>query len=107
MIQGNIGPYKISYLKDKSTVLYSRMFDKIEVALDFAHKLTGRWLLFQKIGHDGDDYAWKLLPYGAYQSYKIGVKIDHARFVVAILLTFVVIYFARQLFSLKPKLPVY
>lgn len=107
MIQGNIGPYKVSYLKDKSSVLYSKMFDKIEVALDFAHKLTGRWLLFQKIGHDGDDYAWKLLPYGAHASYKIGVSMDKIKVIIVVLLALVVIYFAKNIFSLKPKLPIY
>lgn len=83
------------------------MFDKIEVALDFAHKITGRWLLFQKIGHDGDDYAWKLLPYGAHNYYKVGVVLDKARVVIIVLLLLAVIYFAKNIFTLKPKLPIY
>ena len=107
MINGNVGPYQIIYLKDKTSVIYSKMFDKIEVALDFAHKIPGRWLLLQKIGHDGDDYAWKLLPYGASSSFHIGVKADHVRYILIGLAVLVLIYFARRIFSLKPKLPIY
>jgi hypothetical protein len=107
MVQGNIGPYKVAYVKDKTNILYARMFDKIEVALDFAHKLPGRWLLFQKIGHDNDDYAWKLLPYGAYKSYKAGIKLENMRVLLVIMAFIAVVYMAKKIFSLKPKMPVY
>jgi hypothetical protein len=107
MVQGNVGTYKVAYVKDKTHILYSRMFDKIEAALDFAHKLPNRWLLFQKIGHDGDDYAWKLLPYGAYKSYKAGIKLDSMRVLLGIMAFIAVVYLAKKIFSAKPKMPVF
>lgn len=103
MVQGNIGPYKVIYTKDKPNVVYGKMFDSIEVALNFAHKLSGRWLLSQKIGHDKDDYAWKVLPYGAHVSYSIGIKADRLRVVIIVLLVIALIYFGKNMFNFKPK----
>lgn len=102
MVKGEVGTYKIAYLKDNINILYSRMFDSIEPALDFGHKTPGRWLLFQKVGHDGVDYAWKMLPYGSHSSYRLGIKVDSAKWVIAIVLTLIAFYLFGKYFFKSP-----
>ena len=74
-------------------LVYGKMFDTIELALDFGHKSTSRWLILQKVGQDGVDYAWKVLPYGASASYRTLVKVDYARYIILGVAVFAVIYF--------------
>jgi hypothetical protein len=103
MIQGNVGPYKITYLKaDQKDILYSRMFDKIEVALDYAHSLKGSWLLFKKAGQKDDDYAWKLLPYGDYRYFSAGTTAYRYRFIILFVILVIVFYAGKNLLF-KPK----
>lgn len=86
-----VGPYQIVYLK--SNLLYGKMFDTIESALDFGHKSSSRWMILQKTGQDGVDYSWKVLPYGASDAYKIMVKLDYMRYILIGVIAFAVIYF--------------
>lgn len=101
MISGQVADYKVAYIKDNSSVMYAKMFDKIEPALDFAHKLPGRWLLMKRVGQDGADYAWKILPYGASSSYRTCIKLDAARYLIFGIAIIAIIYFAAKLFSKK------
>lgn len=105
MVNGEVGNYKIAYLKGKPDVLYSKMFDSVEAALDYGHKLTGRWLMFQRIGHEKQDYAWKLLPYGAYSSFKMGVRAEQAKWVIISALVLIAFYLTSKfLFKTSAKI---
>jgi hypothetical protein len=102
MVNGEIGSYKITYIKGKPDVLYSKMFDGIDAALDYGHKLPGRWLLFKKAGQDKQDYAWKLLPYGAASSFTLAIRADQARWVILIAITIIGFYLFGKFFFKTP-----
>ncbi len=106
MVKGDVGPYQVVYLKNKTLMVYGKMFDTIELALNFAHKSTDRWLILQKDGHDGVDYAWKVLPYGAYDSYRTLVKLDYMRYVLIAVIFMVIvwaIFFRKKGAPVMPK----
>ncbi len=106
MIQGQIGTYKIDYLKPgESATLYTRMFDKIEPALDFGHALKGKWLVFQKEGQNESDYSWKLLPYGDHKSYNRAIIIDSMWWVVVVLVVFFLAWWVMKIFRKVGSVP--
>jgi hypothetical protein len=106
MVNGEVGNYKIAYIKENDTVLYSKMFDTIDQAMNFGHSLKTRWLIMKRIGQDGEDYAWKILPYGASSAYRIGLKIDHVRYVLIAIFIFIAIYWMSKLFKGAAPKPV-
>ena len=107
MEKGEVGIYKVAYYKSgKPEILFSKMFDGIDAALDYGHKLPSRWVVFKKAGQDGTDYAWKLLPYGAASSFKLGVRMDQARWVILICILLIAFYLFGKVFfkSAPPKM---
>lgn len=106
MIQGQVGTYKIVYLKpSESSVVYSRMFDKVETALDFGHALKGKWVLTQKEGMNGVDYSWKLLPYGDHKSYKRAMLIDSMWWMLMIVTAFILVWWVMKFFKKVGSVP--
>lgn len=106
MIQGQIGTYKIDYLKPtEGEIVYTRMFDKIEAALDFGHELKGKWLVFQKDGMSDTDYSWKLLPYGAYKSFNRAILIDSMWWVIIGIAAFVLVWWIMKFFKKAGSIP--
>ncbi len=106
MVQGEIGTYKVAYLKaGEAGVLYSKMFDKIEPALDFAHKAKSRWLLFQRSGSDSENYAWKILPYGAYKSYDNLIWVDSIRYVFIVAGLILAVWLISKMFNKVGAIP--
>ncbi len=51
------------------------MYDTVQEAIDNRKKfvLDERWLIMKLIKTDGNQYEWKLLPYGQYKSYRNGM----------------------------------
>lgn len=106
MITGQVGTYKVAYLKpSESGVLYSRMFDKIEAALDFGHALKGRWMLFQKDGMNEADYSWKLLPYGDHKAYSRAMFIDSIWWAVLAIAVFIAVWWVMKFFKRAGSIP--
>lgn len=106
MLTGQVGKYKIVYIKSKADLAFSRMFDTVDSALSFAHKLKYRWVLMQKVAMEDRDYAWKMLPYGAYRSYRAGVVMDSFRYLIIGAVLFVVFYYLMKFFSKKTSVSI-
>lgn len=101
MLTGDIGDYKVTYVKSDSSIIYAKMFDAIEPALDFAHKLPNRWILAKRAGQSGPDYAWKVLPYGAYKSYRVLASVDSARYLIIGFALVIAVFLLTKLFKNK------
>ena len=92
------GTIKLTWItKDKVSILNSTMFDNVQEALANRNNFyNGKdWLLMELIKTDGNTYEWKLLPYGDFKSYKIGmhIKDNKTNYLIGISLITVLLYF--------------
>lgn len=72
------GTIKLTWVNDSDySVLESSMHDSLQSAID-ASKNRKNWLIFQLISSEGDNYKWKLLPYGRYRSYTTGMSLSNS-----------------------------
>jgi len=58
------------------TILNSRMFNSVDEAIANKGDLGDNWLIMQLEKTDGNQYEWKLLPYGQYKSYINGMRVS-------------------------------
>ncbi len=108
-MENGIGNYQVCFFKAAdNTVLYGKMFDTVEPALDYAHSLKGKWLMFKLAGTTDTAYAWRLLPYGSYKSYKQALLLDSLKWVFYIAIAAGLIYIGSKFFKGgAPVLPKY
>tara|TARA_R110000824_G_scaffold124256_2_gene282554 strand:+ start:1319 stop:1651 length:333 start_codon:yes stop_codon:yes gene_type:complete len=77
-------PYKQGIIKltwidpTDSTFLKSKMFTNLQDAKLFMPESKGNnHLFFQLSKREGDNYTWKLLPYGKHKQYLYGMQITN------------------------------
>lgn len=101
MQSGTIGNIKVAYTMPGDKKVYSRMFDEMDAAVKF---LKGKQnaLLFNLKQLGNGTYAWEVLPYGDYRSYKIGLFIKNN--LLELTLMGVAIYFAVKHYMQSKKL---
>jgi len=71
------GTIKLTWINlQDSTILESSMHNSIEHALETARKtqLGEKFLIMELIITNGKQYKWKLLPYGEFKEYIVGMK---------------------------------
>lgn len=70
-------PIKVTYTEPGSKLFYTRIFDNSEEAIRF---LKGKpsALMFEMDMENTNTVSWKILPYGDYRAFKIGLFVkDH------------------------------
>lgn len=80
-----IGTTKLTWIDGSdNTILHSKLFatddelsneeDAMNEGYEFSTERT-HWLIFKLISANGDNYNWKLLPYGDFKTYQRGISV--------------------------------
>ena len=73
------GTIKLTWINPADyTVLDSSMYNSVDEALANSKK-KNNFMLFQLTERTGDNYKWKLLPYGSYKDFVRGMKLRDSK----------------------------
>ena len=98
------GTIKLTWINsDDETYLNSKMFLNLQDAKLFADKMEGKSHLFFQLGKaDGENYTWKLLPYGKHKQYLYGIKLTNDpvyKFGIPILAIIGVFFIGKEIYK--------
>ena len=98
------GTIKLTWIDPQDyTFLQSKMFTNLQDAKLFVPQSKGKnYLFFQLNESDGDNYKWKLLPYGKHKEYVNGMKINNnplAKYGIPLLALIGVFFMGKEIYK--------
>ena len=72
-MEGKVLDYKLAWVDEvNSSILYSKMFETKELAIKESESKKD-FMVFSLQKMEDGSYTWDLLPYGNYNSFKVGI----------------------------------